>query len=216
MKGGRRALVVEDLPEPRRELARLLRAEPDVAEVLEAGDLAAARALAGAHALDLVLVDLGLPDGSGIELVRHVVATQPEALVVVVTIFDDDAHVFPALAAGAHGYLLKDTPPERFIAELRKHEAGMPPLSPSVARRILQHFRTSPPRPAPEPHQTELTKRETEVLGYIGRGLRVGEVARILGLRETTVAGYVKVIYRKLEVSSRAEAALEAARRGLA
>jgi DNA-binding NarL/FixJ family response regulator len=183
--------------------------------VLEAGDLASGEALVDAHPeLHLALVDLGLPDGSGVDLVRHIAVTRPSALVVVITIYDDDAHVFPALAAGAHGYLLKDAPPERWLLDLQKLEAGMPPLSPSIARRILASFRSRPPE-GDEPHEVTLTKRETEVLGYIGRGLRVAEVARMLGLTENTVARYEKVNSRKHEVSSRAEAALEASRRGL-
>ncbi|ODN70467.1 response regulator transcription factor [Methylobrevis pamukkalensis] len=233
----RRALVVEDMPETRVLLRRALQlAFPGIA-VSEAGDLATARAVLGgpdAHGalpFDLALVDIGLPDGSGLDLIAELARNRPGVLPVVTTIFDDDTHIFDAIGAGAQGYLLKDRDAEHLVGYLRRIDAGDPPLSPAVARRIMTHFRS---RPAASPAGQEevgvavpetagpeladaaaLTPREAEVLSQIGKGARVPEVAYRLGLSEQTVATYVKTIYRKLRISSRAEAALEAARRGL-
>lgn len=129
------------------------------------------------------------------------------------TIYDDDQHLFEAIAAGAQGYLLKDQHEDTLVRYLHRIDAGEPPLSPSVALRIMAHFARRPPESSAE--TVALTPREREVLALIGKGLRIPEAARVLGLTSHTVAGYVKSVYRKLNVSSRAEAAIEAVRRGI-
>ena len=128
----------------------------------------------------------------------------------VATVFDDDAHLFPALRAGATGYVLKDQPAETLAAMLTGIVSGQPPLSPSIARRLLQHFQPAPATPA-----SQLTPRETEVLRLIAKGLTIAEVGELLGISRHTAADYVKEVYRKLSVGNRAEAALEATRLGL-
>lgn len=203
------ALLVDDLAPCRIWLRRALeQAFPDIA-VREAGTLAAAM-----QALDptppLALVDLGLPDGPGLRVIEAL-SRRGGCLIVVTTVFDDDAHLFPALRAGAGGYVLKDQTPEHLVEILRGISAGHPPLSPSIARRLLQHFG---PVPVAD-DAAALTARESEVLQQVAKGFTVQEVADSLGLSRHTVAGYLKDIYRKLSVSSRAEATLEAARRGL-
>lgn len=216
--------IVEDLAPARASLTAAAEAAFPGIEVRTFEDLAGARAFVaadlGPERPALGLIDLGLPDGSGVDLIRLLATGYPGTIAVVTTIFDDDGHLFEALGAGAQGYLLKDVDRDRLALYLRRIEAGEPPLSPSIARRMLGHFRAAvPPPPGPVPMdnmpEASLTRRETDVLQLIGRGLRVGEAADVLGLTEHTVAGYVKTIYRKLHVSSRAEAALEAARRGL-
>ncbi len=212
-------LLVEDLRDVRDWLAGLVRELDPRADVRTAHDLASAgRLLDAGTAFGLALVDLGLPDGSGIELIRRLGREQPEAAVVVTTIYADDAHLFPALAAGAQGYLLKEQPPELLRWHLAQLAQGVPALSPAIARRVLEHFRRQDSEAPAQPAGplVALTPRETEVLSLIGRGLRANEAARQLGLSESTVVTYVKNIYRKLGISSRAEAALEASRRGLA
>lgn len=171
----------------------------------------------GTQGLWLALIDLGLPDGSGTQLIRRLRDAAPEAVLVVATIYDDDQHLFDALAAGVHGYLLKDQDVEAMAALLERVEHGEPPLSPSIARRLLGHF-VAPGRSAAGSGDDEmaLTGRETETLTLLARGLTINEVARALGLKPQTVAGYVKVIYQKLNVSTRAEATLKAVKRGLA
>lgn len=217
----RGCLIVEDRPDTREWLAGVVaEAFPDMA-VATAGSLRDARRWLedrAAHPpwrLTLALIDLGLPDGSGVDLVRELAATLPDALPVVATIYDDDVHLFDSLAAGAQGYVLKQEHPEAVAACLRRIDAGEPPLSPSIARRILERLRpqAAPARPRDE---AALTARETEVLTLLARGLSGPEAAREIGLKPQTVAGYVKVIYQKLHVSSRAEAVLAAAERGLA
>lgn len=205
-------LVVEDLEAVRLSLEGILRDSCGYREVLGAGDLDEARALVARHDFELAIIDLGLPSGSGLALIDELTAREPPIPCIVSTVYGDDEHVFPALAHGAEGYLLKDLPADEWARYVRRWQEGVPALSPSIARRILGHFRASHERTSEEP---ALTTRETEVLRCIGRGLRVPEVAELLGIAESTVSGYVKAIYRKLSVSSRAEAALEAARRGL-
>lgn len=206
-----RALVVDDLAGSRDWLARALAlAFPGVA-VTPASTLAEAFALMDPPP-PLALIDLGLPDGSGVRLIEALRAQPVPVLCIVATVFDDDAHLFPALRAGADGYVLKDQTPEALADILRGIAAGQPPLSPSIARRLLRHFQ---PEPVSAPEQEALTARETDVLRLIAKGLTVVEVAGMLELSRHTVAGYLKAIYRKLSVNSRAEAALEATRRGL-
>lgn len=204
-----RALVLDDLPSRRDWLAQALElAFPGIA-VERAATLAEAFALAEPPP-PLALVDLGLPDGSGVQLIERLRAAG-DTLCIVATVFDDDAHLFPALRAGAQGYVLKDQSPQALADMLLGIAAGRPPLSPSIARRLLRHFQPLP-APADEPH---LTPRETDVLRLTAKGMTLAEVSDALGLSRHTVSGYLKDVYRKLSVSSRAEATLEATRRGL-
>ncbi len=175
------------------------------------GSLAEARAWLSANpAPELALIDLGLPDGSGVELIAQLNRTSPKTVCVVASIFDDNQHLFPALRAGAQGYLLKDQPLEQIIELLEGISQGRPPLSPAVARKMLGYF-----KPDPQHYQQLLTDRENEVLRCIAKGLTLPETARMLVISPHTVSGYVKDIYRKLNVSSRAEAALSAQQMGL-
>ena len=208
-----RALVVDDLASSRAWLAQgLALAFPGIA-IAEAGSLAEA-----ARSIDppppLALIDLGLPDGSGMSLIERL---RGRSMCVVATVFDDDAHLFPALHAGAEGYVLKDQGHEALAEMLRGIAAGRPPLSPSIARRMLRHF-APPTGAAAAPAaaaESALTPRETEVLRLTAKGMTRQEVALLLAISTHTVAGYLKDLYRKLSVGNRAEAALEAARRGL-
>ena len=156
------------------------------------------------------LNNLGLPDGSGIEVLRRLTASHPTCLRIVTTIFDGDQHLFPALRAGAQGYVLKDRARPSLVSLLQGIADGQPPLSPSIARRLLGFF-----APSPDHVEEVLTPREVEVLTLIAKGYTSLVAAELLGLSRHTVAGYVKDIYRKLNVSTRAEAALEASRRGI-
>lgn len=206
------ALVVDDLAGSRDWLQRALQLAFPGIVVQQAGSLAEALQHIAAPP-PLALIDLGLPDGSGVQLIEALRARAAPTLCVVATVFDDDAHLFPALRAGAEGYVLKDQSHEALAEMLRGIAAGQPPLSPSIARRLLRHFQPLPAAPAEETEA--LTGRETDVLRLIAKGLTVGEAAGLLDLSRHTVAGYLKTIYRKLSVNSRAEAALEATRRGL-
>jgi DNA-binding NarL/FixJ family response regulator len=204
-------LIVEDVAETRRWLGALVLAAFPEARVTEAATLRAALGLLR-DSFDLALIDLGLPDGSGLDVLRALRSQQSGALCVVTTVMGDDASIVAALSTGADGYLLKEQPSEVLVRQLTQLSLGVPALSPAVARRIMEHFRLTGPAAEPE---ADLTQRETEVLGMIGRGMRNSEVAAALGLAETTVAGYIKAIYRKLGISSRAEASWHATRLGL-
>jgi DNA-binding NarL/FixJ family response regulator len=166
---------------------------------------------------DLALIDLGLPDGSGVDVVTRLRDMQPDAQSVVVTIHDDDEHLFPALQAGAFGYILKEQARELITEQLQRISQGEPPLSPSIARRVMAYF-SAKAKPQPNLNampNVSLTDRESEVLLRVAKGYTLPEIGVQLGLSRHTIADYVKQIYRKLNVSSRAEAALEAQRLGL-
>jgi len=207
----RSALVLEDHSETRRCLVSLLAEAFPAAEIVDAPTLQQARALMAERDIDFALIDINLPDGNGIDLVWELTETSPETYSVMATIYDDDTHLFPALQAGARGYLLKGQPREKLIAQIRGILEGEPPLSPSIADRVIQHFR----RERPLSEDMQLTGRECDVLSLTAKGLRRTEVAQELDIAPNTVAGHLKKIYRKLNVSSRAEAVLEAANRGL-
>ncbi len=212
-------LIVEDLPDIRRWMTDTIgHAFPGVA-VTSAGRCDDALRLVAGQAFDLALIDLGLPDGSGTTVVQALRNQQPGALSVVVTIHDDDEHLFPALQAGAFGYLLKEQPRAQLVEQLRRITEGEPPLSPPIARRVLNYFTSGGPKSVElariDPNEVALNARETEILQRVAKGFTLPEIAAQIGLSRHTVADYVKQIYRKLNVSSRAEAALEAARRGL-
>jgi DNA-binding NarL/FixJ family response regulator len=204
-------LIVEDLSETRRWLSEIVSAAFEKSEIHEAASMRAGIAQAAARDYDVALIDLGLPDGSGLDVLRNLRLIRPQTVCVVTTVMGDDASIVGALSAGAQGYLLKEQPQDLLVRQLKQMAEGIPALSPSVARRIMEHFKRTGPA-APE---DDLTGREREVLGLIGRGLRNGEVAETLGISENTVAGYIKDIYRKLGISSRAEASWHAARLGL-
>ena len=209
-------LLLEDLPEIRAWLRKLVLQVFPTAQIAEGARVADALALVTAVKFDLALVDLGLPDGSGVDVVTKLRDVQPECQSVVVTIHDDDEHLFPALQAGAFGYILKEQPRELITEQLQRISQGEPPLSQSIARRVMAHFASAAkPRADANLINVSLTERETEVLLRVAKGYTLPEIGVQLGLSRHTIADYVKQIYRKLNVSSRAEAALEAQRLGL-
>jgi len=208
-------LLLEDLPEIRVWLRKLVQQVFPGALISESARIHDALELVSAIKFDLALIDLGLPDGSGVDVVTRLRDVQPEAQSVVVTIHDDDEHLFPALQAGAFGYILKEQARELITEQLQRISQGEPPLSPSIARRVMAYFSAkAKPQASTMPH-VALTDRESEVLLRVAKGYTLPEIGVQLGLSRHTIADYVKQIYRKLNVSSRAEAALEAQRLGL-
>jgi DNA-binding NarL/FixJ family response regulator len=208
-------LLLEDLPEIRTWLKALVMQVFPNAQIVECARVHDAQAQVSAQKFDLALIDLGLPDGSGVDVVSALRESQPEALSVIVTIHDDDDHLFPALQAGAYGYILKEQSRELITEQLQRISQGEPPLSPSIARKVIAYFAAqAKPQANALPH-VSLTERESEVLLRVAKGFTLPEIGVQLGLSRHTIADYVKQIYRKLNVSSRAEAALEAQRLGL-
>ena len=208
-------LLLEDLPEIRTWLKALVLQVFPQAQVSEASRVHDALGLVSAIPFQLALIDLGLPDGSGVDVVTALRESQPEAQSVVVTIHDDDEHLFPALQAGAFGYILKEQPRQLIAEQLQRIGSGEPPLSPSIARRVIAYFAAQEKPQADLMPHVQLTERESEVLLRVAKGFTLPEIGVQLSLSRHTIADYVKQIYRKLNVSSRAEAALEAQRLGL-
>ena len=208
-------LLLEDIPEIRAWLKALIKQVFPTALITECSRVQDALAQVNSQRFTLALLDLGLPDGSGVEVISALRERQPEVQSVIVTIHDDDEHLFPALQAGAFGYLLKDQSRELLIEQLNRMAQGEPPLSPSIARKVIAYFGAQKKPPAALLHEVSLTDRETEVLLRVAKGYTLPEIGVQLGLSRHTIADYVKQIYRKLNVSSRAEAALEAQRLGL-
>ena len=207
----KRILIVEDIVETLRWLVEIVRSAYPAATICTANSVRTALSKLDGQ-IDLALIDLGLPDGSGLEILRGLNKASPSAIKVVTTVMGDDASIVSSLSAGADGYLLKETEAAVLSRQLTQLSMGFPAISPSVARRIMEHFRLTGPVASLD---GRLTERETEVLTLISKGLRNAEVASALNIAETTVAGYIKIVYRKLGISSRAEAAWHANRLGL-
>ena len=210
MNAIRQVLIVEDLPDVadwlHTQVSNLLTPET----VDQVATLADARLKIAAGPDDLALVDLGLPDGDGVALVRPFKEVNRHSLCVVTTIFDDAEHLFGSLRAGADGYLLKDDAEPEFGEQLAGILAGRPPLSASIARRLLEQF-----HPDFSEREATLTRRERDILTLIAKGLSVKYAAEKLGISHYTAAGYMKNVYAKLQVNTRAEATLKAIHMGL-
>ncbi|MDR2875720.1 MAG: response regulator transcription factor [Methylobacillus sp.] len=164
---------------------------------------------------DVLLTDLGLPDGSGLDVISAASARWPDCAILVSTVFGDESSVFRAIEAGARGYLLKDADASQLAHEIRTAHAGGSPISPLVARKILGRINKEEAAAPVEPSDIGLTPREQEVLRFISRGFTADEVAQLIGISKHTVLTFVRHIYRKLEVDSKVEAVNEARRMGL-
>lgn len=217
MSNAIRLLIAEDERLTRENLARLLAMEDDIEIVGTAADGEEAVGLARTRAPHVVLTDIQMPRRDGIDVTRTVKSEMPSVGVVVLTIYHDDANVFAAIKAGASAYVLKDGPPEETIAAVRAVARGEGLLHPSIAARVIAEFqRVSAEAPAPDERLAELTDRELEILKTLASGKRNKEIATELFIAEKTVKNHVSSILWKLQVNSRSEAALLAAKQGLA
>jgi DNA-binding NarL/FixJ family response regulator len=203
-------LIVEDDTDLRRSFANAVRGDGDLTLAGEADDLPEGRRLLESIRPDVLLVDIGLPSGSGIELIRQANANLPHCDVMVITVFGDGCHVLECIEAGATGYLLKGTEGPGIGAQIRALRAGGSPISPVIARQLMVRLGPSAIKPP-----NALSEQQRTVLELSGKGHSYEEIARMLGLSRHTVETYVKRIYRKLQVHSKTEAVYEARKLGL-
>jgi DNA-binding NarL/FixJ family response regulator len=207
-----RLLIVDDHPLFRKGVRALIGVQDDMEVIAEADDVSAAVELALREQPDVVLMDLQMPGGSGIQATREIVAASPAMKVLIVTMFEDDDSVFAALRAGARGYVLKGTDEDDLLRAIRSVARGEAIFSPTIASRVLTYFA----RPAPTPLFPMLTEREREILVLIAQGKNNATIARELFLSPKTVANHVSNIFAKLQVADRSEAIIRAREAGLA
>jgi DNA-binding NarL/FixJ family response regulator len=206
-----RLLIVDDHPLFRKGVRALIAVQNDMEVIAEADDVSAAVDLALREQPDVVLMDLQLPDGSGIQATREIVEASPSIRVLIVTMFEDDESVFAAIRAGARGYVLKGTDENDLLRAIRSVAAGEAIFSPTIASRVLTYFA----RPAPTPLFPMLTEREREILVLIAQGKNNPTIARQLFLSPKTIANHVSNIFAKLQVADRSEAIIRARDAGL-
>ena len=209
-----RVLIADDHPLFRDGMRGLLATQPDMEVVGEATTGEEAVRLVGELQPDVVLMDVKMPGGGGIEATRRLLAIDPGVRVLVVTMFEDDATVFTAMRAGARGYVLKDDDKDDVLGAIRTVGRGGAVFGPGVAARLTDFLTTARPA-APRESFPTLTEREREMLHLIAKGASNAEIARLLGLSPKTVANYVSNILHKLRVADRKEAALRAREAGL-
>jgi DNA-binding NarL/FixJ family response regulator len=211
-------IIVEDKSEFLDDFLKSIASAPDMCVMGTAGSVAEGMALFESGPVDVLLVDLGLPDGSGLTLIREAVRRWPDRCdAMVVSVFADMEHVLSAIEAGATGYLLKDSSPTSFVEQIRELHAGGSPVSPIIARQLLARLSPSAPTVDATPVRCEVALAESEraVLNHAARGYSYDEVAELMGITRHTVMSYVKRSYRKLQVHSKTEALYEARRLGL-
>ena len=208
-----RVLIVDDHLVVRKGIRALLATEPDIEVIGEASDGAAAVAEAFKLRPDVILMDLVMPEMDGITAIEQILADQPEARILVLTSFDADDKVFPAVRAGALGYTLKDFGPLELVRAIQRVSRGESSLHPTIARKVLQELAHPPRRP---PTTEPLTEREVEVLRQVAHGHSNHQIAVGLGIGEGTVRAHMSNILSKLHLASRTQAALYALREGLA
>jgi two-component system, NarL family, response regulator LiaR len=206
-----RVLIADDHAVVRQGLRTFLELQDEIEVVADVGDGEAALSAVEAHAPDVVLMDLVMPGVGGVEAIRRLRELRPETRVLVLTSFLDDEKLFPAVRAGAAGYLLKDVEPAELVRAIHTVADGEALLHPAVAARLMEEF-SATERPAAE---EALTAREREVLQLIARGLPNKLIARDLGIAEKTVKTHVSSILSKLGLTDRTQAALYAVRTGL-
>lgn len=212
--------LVEDDAAFQQAFRTALAAAPDLAMAGVAATATEARAMLAQPPCDVLVVDLGLPDGSGVDIIGEAHGRWPGCAIMVATTFADERHVIASIEAGASGYLLKDSPLPTIAEDIRILHGGGSPISPRIARQVLMRFRPDE-KPAEEAEAAEkpgvpsLSEREKETLQLITRGFSFEEIAELMGVSRNTVLTFVRRIYAKLEVRSKTEAVFEARAYGL-
>jgi DNA-binding NarL/FixJ family response regulator len=208
-------LIVEDDRLLKESLVRETRTMSPDWQVLAADSIASAREIIHAQTLDAVFLDLGLPDGDGVQLIRLLRSSQPQCEVLVITVFADEQRVLSSLEAGASGYILKADLPDFAHRLISTIESGGSPVSPAIARRLIARLQPVSAGSRAIDGTEPLSSRESQILSLCAKGLRYAEIAAVLGLSVHTVNAHLKSVYSKLMVNSRAEAVYEARRSGL-
>lgn len=214
-----KVIFVENDPNVRLRLQRAISGLADIHEIGSAATYREADALVSQFKFQMLIVDLDLPDGFGLDLIRRTAANMPEVDIMVLANANDDPHVVSAIESGATGYVLKTEIENSLVSAIRLLAAGCSPVSPEVAKSVLRALRTytthtiekttAPIQPNP------LSERETEILQLLAKGMSFNEIGDILTISPHTVTAHIKKIYRKLQVHSRGEAVYEAAQMGL-
>lgn len=214
-----KVIFVENDPNVRLRLQRAISGLADIHEIGSAATYREADALVSQFKFQMLIVDLDLPDGFGLDLIRRTAANMPEVDIMVLANANDDPHVVSAIESGATGYILKTEIENSLVSAIRLLAAGGSPVSPEVAKSVLRALRTytthtiekttAPIQPNP------LSERETEILQLLAKGMSFNEIGDILTISPHTVTAHIKKIYRKLQVHSRGEAVYEAAQMGL-
>jgi DNA-binding NarL/FixJ family response regulator len=231
-----RVLVVEDDPKMRAFFAASVSACKDLTLLASVGTVAEAKSWLNDHAVDVLLTDLGLPDGSGLEVIRYAIARNPRCEPLVISMFGDENNVLSCIEAGALGYIHKDSAPDTIAQSILDMRGGASPISPLIARRVLSKYRSDHVKRAPattmaqgapgkindvikdldaQLHRGLLSPREQDILALIARGFSYAEIAGLQALSVHTVQGHIKHLYGKLSVHSKSEAVFEASRMGL-
>jgi DNA-binding NarL/FixJ family response regulator len=210
--------LVEDNIRARSRIAKLLEQSLADVRITQLGNLEAALAFATTSQQDYWLIDLGLPDGSGVDLIRFVRQRHDQANILVISVFGDVDNIANSIQAGADGYLLKDAIDKDLIQAIDAIGLGGTPLSPMIASRLLERMLPSPAVPHAPVEQVgsaTLTVRESELLGLLARGYKYAEVSQFMDIGLATVQTHVRRIYSKLAVNSRSEAVFEARAQGI-
>lgn len=212
-----RVYLVEDDDSTRERFAAAVRADPRTELAGTASTGAAALFALPTVAPDVLLVDLGLPDMDGREVIRRAARELPGCDIMVVTVFGDEAHVLSSIEAGATGYVLKESDRGELVAHIVELRAGGSPITPVIARRLLGRMRdaAASSREPTDPQPMSLTSREIDVLRLISKGFTYAEIAGSLGISANTVKSHVKSCYQKLSVGSAAAAVMRANESGL-
>lgn len=217
-------ILVEDEPSTQDHLARVIESSPSLKLLGVASTVQDAYSLLFMTNPDVALIDLGLPDSSGIGVIEWLSKYKPETESLVITAFGDEDHVVRSLEAGASGYLLKDYSNDELIEHILEVANGGSPISPLIARQLLFKMQSDRPYDPNAPHRNEqdesqrtsrITDRELKVIQQVARGFNAQEIAQQMGISSHTVATHVKRIYKKLHVHSRSEAVYEATLLGL-
>ena len=216
-----RILLVEDDAPTRAHLARAIEANPQLSLMGAAATCSEARALLEDEIPDVLVTDLGLPDGSGNALIREVTRAEPPGLAMVITVFGDERSLVEAIEAGATGYLLKSSPISEVADAVLQLLSGGSPISAPIARYLLRHFQPASARGEAQAERAvstnapQLTAREMDVLRLVAKGFQFPEIGKILGVTTHTVTSHVRHVYRKLDVHSRGAAVHEAISLGI-